>query len=249
MSKKRKIGSADKLPTPTIEYLRSWMFSPEHVNHPYPSEEDKDKIIKDTGISSKQLTCWFSNNRKRYWKPEMEKLGKCDVVEAAMGNTLAPDVIDYLKSWMMSPEHFQNPYPTEEEKAEIIAATGIDKKQLTCWFSNNRKRYWKPKMDKLRAQYGLGKSDSLSPALLATAAVYTPASDTINDSGISYSADFVDQGLFAESAPTADPVAPLPLDEFSQNFYGSLVAAEEVQPDELLDSKHQKASADNVVAV
>lgn len=174
---------------------------------------------------------------------------RCDVVEAAMSNTLAPEVIDYLKAWMMSPEHFQNPYPTEEEKADIIAATGIDKKQLTCWFSNNRKRYWKPKMDKLRAQYGLGKSDPLSPALLATAAVYTPASDTINNSGISYSADFVDHGLFAESAPAADPVAPLPLDEFSQNFYGSLFAAEEVQPDELLDSKHQKASADNVVAV
>ena len=171
------------------------------------------------------------------------------VVVAAMGNTLAPEVIDYLRAWMMSPEHVQNPYPTEEEKAEIIAATGIDKKQLTCWFSNNRKRYWKPKMDKLRAQYGLGQSEPLSPDLLATAAVFTPASDTINDTGISYSADFVDDDLFAESAPAADPVASLPLDIFSQNFYGSLAAAEEVQPEELLGSKHQKASSDNVVAV
>lgn len=172
-----------------------------------------------------------------------------DVVEAAMGNTLAPDVIDYLRAWMMSPEHVQNPYPTEEEKADIITATGIDKKQLTCWFSNNRKRYWKPMMDKLRAQYGLGKSDPLPPDVLATAAVYTPTSDTIFDSGISNKADFDDNDLFSESAPAADPVTLLPLDDFARKFYSNLAALEKVQPEEQPDSKYHKSSADDVVAV
>ena len=172
-----------------------------------------------------------------------------DVVEAAMGNTLAPDVIDYLRAWMMSPEHVQHPYPTEEEKADIITATGIDKKQLTCWFSNNRKRYWKPMMDKLRAQYGLGKSDPLPPDVLATAAVYTPTSDTIFDSGISNKADFDDNDLFSESAPAADPVTFLPLDDFARKFYSNLAAVEEVQPEEQPDSKYHKSSADDVVAV
>jgi len=40
-------------------------------------EEEKAKMIKDTGISEKQLIQWFSNNRKRYWKPRMEEMGKC----------------------------------------------------------------------------------------------------------------------------------------------------------------------------
>jgi hypothetical protein len=167
-------------------------------------------------------------------------------VEAAMGNTLAPDVIEYLRAWMMSPAHVQKPYPTEEEKAEIIAATGIDKKQLTCWFSNNRKRYWKPMMDKLRTQYGLGKSDPLPPALLATAAMYTPTSD---DAGISNNAEFDDHDLLSESAPAADPVASLPIDDFSQNLHSSLTALEEVQPVEQPDSKYLESSADDVVAV
>lgn len=147
------------------------MMSPEHIEHPYPNEQEKQRILQDTGITNKQLTCWFSNNRKRFWKPKMEKMGKGDVVEAAMGNSLAPHTIDYLKAWMMSPEHIQNPYPTEDEKAEIMAATGIEKKQLTCWFSNNRKRYWKPKIEKIREQYGLSESDALPAALLATAVV------------------------------------------------------------------------------
>lgn len=173
-----KSGSDSKLlSTQTIEYLRGWMMSPEHINHPYPTEEEKAKIIKDTGISEKQLIGWFSNNRKRYWKIKMEEMGKGDIVEAAMSNTLAPEIVDYLRAWMVSPEHIQNPYPTEEEKADIIAATGVDKKQLTCWFSNNRKRYWKPMVDKLRTLYGLGESDTIPAVLLATTTFYTPTLD------------------------------------------------------------------------
>ena len=84
-----------------------------------------------------------------------------------MGSSISERTIEYLKAWMMSPEHVQNPYPSEEEKDELIAATGIEKKQLTCWFSNNRKRFWKPKMDKLRAQYGLGENESIPAAILA----------------------------------------------------------------------------------
>mmetsp|Transcript_17375 Transcript_17375/g.36648 ORF Transcript_17375/g.36648 Transcript_17375/m.36648 type:complete len:304 (-) Transcript_17375:107-1018(-) len=177
-AKSDKKGSAAALSPRTIAYLRDWMMSPEHVEHPYPNEQEKAKILADTGITSKQLTCWFSNNRKRFWKPKMEEMGRADVVEAAMGSSLAPHVIDYLKAWMMHPNHISNPYPTEEEKSEIIAATGIEKKQLTCWFSNNRKRFWKPKMDKLRQQYGLNESDPLPAAVLATAATTAAATTT-----------------------------------------------------------------------
>lgn len=196
---KGKVGTA--LSPETIEYLRTWMMSPEHVEHPYPNDKEKAQIMEDTGITAKQLTCWFSNNRKRYWKPKMEEMGRHAVVEAAMGNTLSPDVIEYLKAWMMHPDHIQNPYPSEEEKNEIMAATGIEKKQLTCWFSNNRKRFWKPKMDKIRAQYGLSDSDPLPPALLVTAATHAPpppplAGDIIDDDILA--ADI----LTAVSAPT-----------------------------------------------
>jgi len=55
--------------------------------------------------------------------------------------------VDYLKNWMMSPEHIAHPYPTEKEKAEIMAATDIELKQLTNWFVNNRKRFWKPRVE------------------------------------------------------------------------------------------------------
>lgn len=60
------------LPQETAEYLKNWIMSPEHIAHPYPTEQEKAEIMKDTGIELKQLTNWFVNNRKRYWKPRVE---------------------------------------------------------------------------------------------------------------------------------------------------------------------------------
>jgi hypothetical protein len=48
--------------------------SPEHINHPYPTEKEKAKMVSDTGIELKRLNNWFVNNRIRYWKPRMEAL-------------------------------------------------------------------------------------------------------------------------------------------------------------------------------
>jgi hypothetical protein len=60
------------LPSETVEYLKAWMMSAEHIAHPYPTEQEKVEIMNDTGIELKQLTNWFVNNRKRYWKPRVE---------------------------------------------------------------------------------------------------------------------------------------------------------------------------------
>lgn len=69
-SKKKKKTTV--LPRSTVEYLKDWMMSPDHINHPYPTDKEKDKIMADTGIEMKQLTNWFVNNRKRFWKPRVE---------------------------------------------------------------------------------------------------------------------------------------------------------------------------------
>lgn len=56
-----------------VQYLKNWLLSPAHIEHPYPTEEQKIKIMEETGIEIKQLTNWFVNNRKRYWKPKVEE--------------------------------------------------------------------------------------------------------------------------------------------------------------------------------
>uniref|UniRef100_A0A0D9VXB0 Homeobox domain-containing protein n=1 Tax=Leersia perrieri TaxID=77586 RepID=A0A0D9VXB0_9ORYZ len=40
--------------------------------------------------------------------------------------------------------HYRWPYPSEVEKAALAESTGLDKKQITNWFINQRKRHWNP---------------------------------------------------------------------------------------------------------
>jgi hypothetical protein len=53
-----------------------------------------------------------------------------------------------LKAWLLSPEHFTHPYPTPQDQAMLMDKTGIDKKQLKNWFTNARRRIWKPMLKK-----------------------------------------------------------------------------------------------------
>mmetsp|Transcript_28620 Transcript_28620/g.52240 ORF Transcript_28620/g.52240 Transcript_28620/m.52240 type:complete len:675 (-) Transcript_28620:803-2827(-) len=87
---------------------------------------------------------------------------------------LSSFAVEYLKSWMMSPDHIEHPYPTEDEKAKIMKETGIELKQLTNWFVNNRKRYWKPKVEELRRQSSI--SNVTLQEIAAAAQVASPGS-------------------------------------------------------------------------
>ncbi|KAG5569398.1 hypothetical protein H5410_059164 [Solanum commersonii] len=60
--RKRRAG---KLPGDTTSALKAWWKS--HSKWPYPTEEDKAKLVKDTGLQLKQVNNWFINQRKRNW--------------------------------------------------------------------------------------------------------------------------------------------------------------------------------------
>lgn len=85
----KKQRKSTSLPNETVEYLKAWMMSPEHIAHPYPTELEKAKIMEDTGIEQKQLTNWFVNNRKRFWKPRVE----ARLREQQLGNSNSPPIM------------------------------------------------------------------------------------------------------------------------------------------------------------
>lgn len=57
---KRRRGN---LPKPVTDILRAWFH--EHLDHPYPSEEDKQIFMTRTGLSISQISNWFINARRR----------------------------------------------------------------------------------------------------------------------------------------------------------------------------------------
>ncbi|XP_028070716.1 homeobox protein knotted-1-like 4 [Camellia sinensis] len=60
--RKRRAG---KLPGDTTSMLKAWWQS--HSKWPYPTEEDKARLVQETGLQLKQINNWFINQRKRNW--------------------------------------------------------------------------------------------------------------------------------------------------------------------------------------
>mmetsp|Transcript_11322 Transcript_11322/g.36168 ORF Transcript_11322/g.36168 Transcript_11322/m.36168 type:complete len:703 (-) Transcript_11322:1207-3315(-) len=61
-------GSVDRkmrrlFPTQVTAYLKTWL--EEHVASPYPTDAEKNVMAADTGLTTKQITTWLLNARKR----------------------------------------------------------------------------------------------------------------------------------------------------------------------------------------
>ena len=63
--------------------LKAWMFCPENVRNPYPTDEEKRQLADEAGISVKQVCNWFVNSRKRLWQPWKLRQGRKDYGETA----------------------------------------------------------------------------------------------------------------------------------------------------------------------
>ncbi|BFZ53519.1 Homeobox protein tos8 [Savitreella phatthalungensis] len=56
------------LPKHVTQYLRAWLH--EHVDHPYPSEDQKRALGEHTGLNMNQISNWFINARRRILAPQ-----------------------------------------------------------------------------------------------------------------------------------------------------------------------------------
>ncbi|CAN8096522.1 unnamed protein product [Discula destructiva] len=60
-SKQRK--RRGNLPKETTDKLRAWFVS--HLHHPYPTEDEKQELMRQTGLQMNQISNWFINARRR----------------------------------------------------------------------------------------------------------------------------------------------------------------------------------------
>ena len=82
---KAKSKSRRELPAGAVATLKAWLLSPEHFTHPYPTPQDQVMLMQKTGIDKKQLKNWFTNARRRIWKPMLKKQLEAGKLAAAGG--------------------------------------------------------------------------------------------------------------------------------------------------------------------
>lgn len=118
-----------------------------------PGQQQQVSSIKD----------WANDNSQTAGGEEEAALSSSDAHQRSRGRSrreLPPHAVSILKAWLVSPEHFHHPYPTAQDQAQLMAETGIDKKQLKNWFTNARRRIWKPLVKhKLQASESIGDLD------------------------------------------------------------------------------------------
>lgn len=72
--------SRSKLPLKAVGTLRAYFLA--HIDHPFPRDTDKARLAEECGLAFKQVSDWFTNTRKRFWRPyadRLERLG-CGLV-------------------------------------------------------------------------------------------------------------------------------------------------------------------------
>ncbi|KAK5928969.1 hypothetical protein CgunFtcFv8_010244 [Champsocephalus gunnari] len=58
-------------PKVATNIMRAWLF--QHLQHPYPSEEQKKQLALDTGLTILQVNNWFINARRRIVQPMIDQ--------------------------------------------------------------------------------------------------------------------------------------------------------------------------------
>lgn len=114
--------SRRELPTGAVAALKSWLLSPEHFTHPYPTPQDQVMLMEKTGIDKKQLKNWFTNARRRIWKPMLKKqLEQGKLATTGTGGGVAvPGVVPGLMVANMSGQASSNPIQAPAQSLQEI---------------------------------------------------------------------------------------------------------------------------------
>lgn len=119
---KQRNKSRRELPTGAVATLKAWLLSPEHFTHPYPTPQDQVMLMQKTGIDKKQLKNWFTNARRRIWKPMLKKQleqGKLATTGTA-GGVAVPGIVPGLMVSNMAGQATAAPVPQPAPGAQEI---------------------------------------------------------------------------------------------------------------------------------
>jgi hypothetical protein len=59
----KKGAAAARFPRAAVKVLKDWMVV--HIEHPYPTDEEKEILKQQTGLSISQISNWMANTRRR----------------------------------------------------------------------------------------------------------------------------------------------------------------------------------------
>lgn len=99
--------------------LREWFYH--NQEHPYPDEDQKAQLCRETGFSPKRISTWFANARRR----QKQKLQSSNLSSAAHFRAGSPLITSTLQS-MTPMERWQASPPEDEPAPESAIQDAIE---------------------------------------------------------------------------------------------------------------------------
>ncbi|MBE3109980.1 MAG: homeobox domain-containing protein [Acidobacteria bacterium] len=131
-----KVGA--RLSRESIRVLRQWLST--HSRHPYPSDEEKDMLQRQTGLTKTQITNWLANARRRHkfqpprsTSPQVGSSIPMDIPPRK--GTPAPEANISLQRWVDSPPE-NEPASAIAIARAVTASTGSPSEQASPFSSN-----------------------------------------------------------------------------------------------------------------
>ncbi|KAL7464921.1 hypothetical protein ACHAXS_005249 [Conticribra weissflogii] len=136
--------------------LSSFHYLDHHIHH----EHDCESVAASPGHSTKgpstelleksEIVCFkddlFDIDMMR--SKDDTKKSAHQIMIPPNDRQLTPEAITVLTQWILSPQNIIHPYPTLEEKKELMIKADIGEKQLKRWLSRARWKILEPMLDK-----------------------------------------------------------------------------------------------------
>ena len=139
-------GNSKQLTDQQTAILTTWYS--QHVNYPYPSEEEINQLAESTELQPKQVKKWMSNKRVRSFNTlsisgnqhpiKLKFKGQKQTTSKPAYQQLTGKAKQILTDWYET--HINNPYPTDDERAALATQANIPESKVKSWFANKRSR-------------------------------------------------------------------------------------------------------------
>lgn len=132
-----------QLPLKAHGILQDW--HQEHLTNPYPTKEERDQLASRTGLTVKQVSTWFTNNRQRQLDPFEQWLSSSSSDEAASPSAIgtALNWSDYNAPNLSRRRHNSASSAGSAASAGSAFSLCADAVQSGPQRKGRRKKYWK----------------------------------------------------------------------------------------------------------
>lgn len=132
--------------------IKSPIYSGSHYDYPYSTHHSRHQSLSGSSVHhydrSPFTASTYGSHHGDSRYGDMGPMG--DAKQRKRRGNLPKETTDKLRTWFVA--HLQHPYPTEDEKQDLMRQTGLQMNQISNWFINARRRQLPAIINNARAE-------------------------------------------------------------------------------------------------